>query len=102
MATDPRSFAPCMAAIFGNPALRARFGDARLAAIRRRTEAENDWIVGRELIRRDEPGLGRGRLRRSFRVAPGAKRAALLALAHIAPLLPDAWRGRFRNYPLRD
>ena len=32
---DAAAFAPCMDAIFGNPALVARFGPARLAALRR-------------------------------------------------------------------
>ena len=51
LAADPASFSPCMDAIFGNPALLARFGASCLAAIRHRTEAENAWIIGRELIR---------------------------------------------------
>ena len=55
-----------MDAIFGNPALFARFGAARLAAIRCRTEAENDWIIGRELIRHGQRREGVARLRRSF------------------------------------
>ena len=61
MATDQISFRPCMDAIFGNPALVARFGAARLAAIRRRAEAENCWIIGRELVRHG----------RAARAAPG-------------------------------
>lgn len=89
-AADPNSFAPCMDAIFGNPALLARFGTARVAAIRRRTEAENAWIIGRELIRHGDTREGRAWLRRSVLAAPTLKRAALLAasLFPIGPFVP--------------
>jgi glycosyltransferase involved in cell wall biosynthesis len=98
LATQAAAFQPCMEAIFTNPLLRERFGAERLAAIRKRTEAENDWIIGRELIRHGEPRSGRRRLRRSFGAAPGARRAALLIAAHILALLPDRWQGPFRAY----
>jgi glycosyltransferase involved in cell wall biosynthesis len=89
LATEPASFTPCMDAIFGNPALLARFGAQRLAAIRRRTEAENAWIIGRELIRHGRSREGRVWLRRSVTAAPGLKRAALLA-ASLFPIGPFA------------
>ena len=82
LAADPSAFAPCMDAIFTNPALLARFGPQRLAAIRRRTEAENDWIIGRELIRHGKGAQGRAWLRHSVRASPTPRRAALLAAAH--------------------
>ena len=96
LAADPASFAPCMDAIFSNPALLARFGSARLAAIRRRTEAENAWIIGRELIRHGRASEGRAWLRRSVRGAPSFKRVALLAasLFPIGPFVPYAVAGR--------
>jgi glycosyltransferase involved in cell wall biosynthesis len=97
MASDPRSFTPCMDAIFGNPALHARMGDQAIVALRRRTEAENAWIVGRELLRHGHGG-GRAMLRRSFAAKPSAKRALLLAAAHGLPLLPPRLRGPFRAY----
>jgi glycosyltransferase involved in cell wall biosynthesis len=90
MATDPASFAPAMDAIFANPALVARFGAERLAAIRRRTEAENAWIVGRELVRHGRAAEGRRWMRASLAAAPSVKRAAVLAAAHALPLLPRA------------
>jgi hypothetical protein len=99
LANDPDAFVPSMAAIFANPALHARFGSARLAAIRRRTEAENAWIVGRELIRHARGFHGLAHLRRSFMTQPSAKRAVLLAAAHILPLLPTRLRGPFQPYP---
>jgi glycosyltransferase involved in cell wall biosynthesis len=99
LATDPAAFIPCMDAIFANPALLARFGAPRLAAIRRRTEAENHWIIGRELIRHGRAGEGRAWLRRSLRAAPSPKRAAMLAATHALALLPREWRGPFRPYP---
>jgi hypothetical protein len=98
MAADPASFAPCMAAIFDNPAIRARLGVARAAALRRRTEAENGWIVGRELIRHRRVAEGRAWLRRSFAAHPSAKRALLLAAAHALAWLPARLHGPFRSY----
>ena len=99
LAADPAAFTPCMDAIFSNPALLARFGPRRLAAIRRRTEAENNWIIGRELLRHGRRHEGLARLRCSIGAAFSVKRAALLAIAHALPVLPPAWRGLFRPYP---
>lgn len=98
LAADPDAFAPCMAAIFGNPDLAERFGAARLAALRRLAEAENAWIVGRELVRQGRAGEGRPWLARSVAVAPSLRRVALLAAARVLPLLPQMWRGPFRTY----
>jgi hypothetical protein len=98
LACDPAAFVPCMDAIFANPDLIARFGARRLAAIRRRTDAENHWIIGRELIRHRRLPEGRVWLHRSVRAAPTPKRAALLAAAYALPLLPTALRGPFRPY----
>jgi glycosyltransferase involved in cell wall biosynthesis len=100
LASDPAAFAPCMDAIFGNPALLARLGPRRLAAIRRRTEAENQWIIGRELIRGGKDADGRTWLRRSVLAGPTPRRAVLLAIAHLLPLVPPGLRGPFRAYRL--
>jgi glycosyltransferase involved in cell wall biosynthesis len=94
MASRPESFAPCMDAIFNAPALRERFSIAEIARLRRCAQAENDWIVGRELIRHGRPAEGRGFLRRSVRAAPSAWRLALLA----AGSLPMMRIGPFRPY----
>jgi glycosyltransferase involved in cell wall biosynthesis len=99
---DAAAYAPCMDAIFGNPALVSRFGPKRLAAIRQRTEAENHWITGRELIRHGRTGEGRAWLRRSVRSHPSARRVVLLAAARLLPLLPIALRGQFRPYRLSE
>jgi glycosyltransferase involved in cell wall biosynthesis len=101
LASEPSSFNPCMDAIFGNPALPARFGARRLAAIRRRTEAENAWIIGRELIRHGRDGSGW--LLRSLRAAPSAKRAALLGaawlrLGQFAPYAAEPLRSECSRY----
>jgi len=98
VAADPAAFAPCMAAIFGNSALAERFGLPRLAALRRRTEAENAWIVGRELVRQGRAGEGRPWLARSVAAVPSLRRVALLAAVWALPLLPQTWRGPFRGY----
>ena len=100
LASDPAAFTPCMEAIFTNPALLARFGPARLATIRHRAEAENAWIIGRELIRHDRAGEGRAWLRQSVASCPSPKRAMLLAAAHALLLLPSTLRGPFRPYRL--
>jgi glycosyltransferase involved in cell wall biosynthesis len=97
LAHDRSSFSACMAAIHGNPDLAARFSPARRAALLRRAEAENAWIVGRELLRHGR-GDGLARLRAAFRAKPGAKRALLLAAAHVLPLLPARLHGPFRAY----
>jgi glycosyltransferase involved in cell wall biosynthesis len=98
LATDPAAFAPCMDAIFGNPVLRGRFGAAKLAAICRRTEAENEWIIGRELIRHGRRTEGIARLRHSILAQPSIKRAVLFAGAHALALLPAGLHGPFRSY----
>jgi glycosyltransferase involved in cell wall biosynthesis len=96
MATRPESFIPCMEAIFQAPALKSRFSPADLASLRHRAEAENDWIVGRELIRHGKGADGRRYLRRSVAAAPSLKRLALLA----AGSLPMLRIGPFRSYAL--
>lgn len=98
MATDPDAFQPCVRAIFENPALAGRLDPTTLARLRSRTEAENDWIIGRESIRHGRRGSGLGWLRRSFRQRPSAKRAAMLVIAHMLPILPSRLAGPFRSY----
>ena len=98
MATDPKAFAPCTDAIFGNPLLRRRFAPARLRRLRATTQAENGWIVGREAIRHGRFAEGRRSLRLSWIRKPSAKRAVLLAIAHLLPHLPGRWVGPFRPY----
>ncbi|HUB46546.1 MAG TPA: glycosyltransferase family A protein [Acetobacteraceae bacterium] len=98
LAADPAAFSPCMTAIFGNPDLLGRFGPGRLRAIRRCTEAENAWIIGRECIRHGHVAKGRRWLARSLTAAPSPRRVALLAAACLLPALPPSWRGPFRAY----
>ncbi len=98
LAANPRTFGPCMDAIFGNPALIARLGAPRVAALRRRAEAENRWIIGRELIRHGNRAEGLAWLRRSVLPRPRPRRLLLLAAAHALPLLPPSLRGPFRRY----
>ena len=98
LASRPRAFRPCMAAIFGNPALTARFGARRVKLLQRQAEAENGWIIGRELIRHGKRAEGLVWLRRSVLHRPRLRRALLLAAAHTLPLLPPRLRGPFRRY----
>jgi glycosyltransferase involved in cell wall biosynthesis len=98
MAARPEAFLPCMDAIFSAPELKARFSAATLSGLRRRAEAENDWVVGRELIRHRRPGEGCAFLRRSVFAKPGLRRLALLAVAS----LPMLRVGPFSPYPGSD
>ncbi len=84
---DPAAFAPALRAGFAATDLKDRFGPARLARLRARMEAENHWVVGRALLRRDRRDEGLAWLRRSVAARPGARRAVLLALWHAAPAL---------------
>ncbi len=99
MARDSAAFAPAMNAIWGNPELRRRLGDARFEALRQRAAAENDWIVGRELLRHGARTEGLAKLRSAFAAAPGPKRLVLLAAAHLLPLIPPRLHGPFARYP---
>jgi glycosyltransferase involved in cell wall biosynthesis len=97
LAHEAAAFEPAMAAIWRNPTLHDRLGAVRAARLKARAEAENDWVVGKELVRHGAPG-GLRRLRHAFAAAPGAKRALLLAQAHALPLLPPRWHGSFAPY----
>ena len=94
MASCPELFLPCMDAIYNAPGLKSRFSAGDLARLRGRAEAENDWIVGRELMRHGQRADGRSFLRRSVLAAPSLKRLALLA----AGSLPIPRFGPFRSY----
>ena len=98
LALRPEAFVPCMNAIFDAPELKRRFSAAGLARLRRLAQAENNWVVGRELIRHGRVAEGRQFLRRSVGAAPGFKRLALLASVSL-PLLRI---GPFRSYPIPD
>ena len=94
----PEAFVPCMNAIFNAQALKSRFGALTLARLRQRAEAENNWVIGRELIRHGRVAEGRQFLRRSVIAAPSARRLALLTSVS----LPMLRIGPFRSYPTPD
>jgi glycosyltransferase involved in cell wall biosynthesis len=98
MASDPGAFTPCMDAIFANPLVVARLGARTLDRLRALTEAENRWIIGRELVRHGRRPEGLGWLRQSFAGHPTARRAALLVAAHGLGMLPSRLHGPFRAY----
>jgi glycosyltransferase involved in cell wall biosynthesis len=81
MAHQPDRFRLCLDAIHRDGLVQARLAPAERVELRRRAEAENAWVIGRELIRHGEPSAGRKWLLRSLREAPGAKRLGLLALS---------------------
>ena len=92
MAHDPARFQPCLEAIHRIPQVRARFPPQELASLRRKAEAENEWVIGRELIRHQFHGEGRAWLARSLRTAPSVKRLGLLGLSwlRVGPFRPYA------------
>lgn len=99
MARDADAFAPAMAAIWENQSLIDHLGTATAARIRRRAEAENQWVVGKEMVRHGARADGMARLRSSLMAAPSLRRAALLAAAHVLPALPQRLHGPFARYP---
>jgi len=77
MAWDQGVLRPCLDAIYADGAVRARLPPLVLERLRHAAEAENDWVVGRELIRHGRSGEGRRALLCSLRAAPSLKRLAL-------------------------
>lgn len=98
LATDPAAFDRCMAVIFANRALAAQFDAAALARLRRRCEAERDWIIGRELVRHGRWRPGIVRLLQAVAAHPSARRTMMLACVPVLSLLPARWRGPIRPY----
>lgn len=94
-AADPHAYRTVLAAIHGNPTIRARVGTDRLATLRRRAEPEIAWAVGTELIRRGCSIEGNRWLGRSIRSAPNLKRMALFLGSRLRI-------GPFRAYPAID
>ncbi len=93
-AAEPQSFEPCMNAIFTSSVLHERWSPEAIQRLRKGASAENDWIVGRELIRHGRTTEGRAFLCRSLRVAPNLKRLIMLGAARF----PAARIGPFRRY----
>ena len=89
-ATDPDAYRPAIDAIHRNPAIASRLGQARLAFLKRRAEAETAWAVGRELIRHGRLQDGQRWLRRSIYDAPNLKHLAMIGLswARFGPFRP--------------
>ncbi len=80
-AADPAAYHPATDAIHCNPAIARRLGNAQLADLRRRADAETAWSVGRELIRHGHIYAGQRWLGRSIRQAPSLRRLVLIMLA---------------------
>jgi glycosyltransferase involved in cell wall biosynthesis len=79
-AADPAAYRPALAAIAANRLLAIRLGPTRLERLVRVAEAEVNWTVGWELLRRGRRRAGVSSLGRGLRAKPGPRRAALLAL----------------------
>jgi glycosyltransferase involved in cell wall biosynthesis len=92
LAHDPAPFHACLEAIYRNPDIGARIPPAELGALRRAARAENDWVIGRELVRHGKTHEGVSWLLRSIRAAPSIKRCGMLGLAWlgVGPFRPYA------------
>ena len=91
-----------MDAVFDSPAVRNRLATARRYALRKRAEAENAWVVGRELVRHGRVNEAMKWLRRSITAKPSMKRLLMVAAIPALPWLPEALHGPFRRYPRPD
>lgn len=89
-ATDPNAYRPATDAIHRNPAIADRLGNARLAHLRRRADAETAWAIGRELIRHGRQRDGRRWLGRSLTSAPSFRRLMLIGMSwlRLGPFRP--------------
>lgn len=81
MAIQPARVQAVLAAIYANPAHQTRLGTATLHRLRAKAEAEQAWVIGRELVRHGKTGTGLAWLRLSLRQAPSVRRAVLFMLA---------------------
>lgn len=99
MAIQPDSFQPVMDAVFDSPAVHNRLATARRYALRKRAEAENAWVVGRELVRHGRVNEAMKFLRRAITLRPSMKRLLMVAAIPALPFLPESLHGPFRRYP---
>ena len=90
-AVDPALYVRALDTIHGNPEIRARLGRRRLATLRRRSEAETAWAVGREMIRHGHVRDGQRWLRASIVGRPTLKRLCMMPLSALG-------FGPFRRY----
>jgi len=84
-ATDPSAAERCTDAIFGNPDVAARLGDAALRLARRRAAAANRWTAGRALLARGQRGRALAALGSSLVRRPSFRRAAFLLASAALP-----------------
>ncbi len=94
-ASNAAAYRPALDAIFGNPAIIDRLGASHMACLRQAADAEVEWSVGREWIRRGNRRLGQSWLGRSFWRNPNPKRLALIGLSFLrsGPFRPYATPG---------
>jgi glycosyltransferase involved in cell wall biosynthesis len=91
MATQPGRAQSVLDAIYGNPAHLTRLGSTTLHRLHAKAQAEQAWIIGRELIRHGQSSIGRTWLRQSLGQSPSLRRTALF-------LLSATGLGPFRPY----
>ena len=102
MATQPARTEAVLAAIYANPAHQTRLGTDTLHRLQAKAEAEQAWVIGRELIRHGQTGIGLRWLRQSLRQAPSPRRAALLLLSRsgLGPFRPYKFPGAHPAGPI--
>jgi glycosyltransferase involved in cell wall biosynthesis len=77
---DPAAARPALDAIYANPLLSRRFSARELARLRRRAEAEAEWVAGRALLRTGRWKAGWPRLLRAQARAPRVRRIIFLPI----------------------
>lgn len=84
-AARPHASKDCMDAIFGHPALVARFGSDRLRRLRARAETEQMWTRGRALLAQGRRMEGCATLWRSLPGRPSMRRLTFALAATAVP-----------------
>lgn len=99
LSVDWANHQPALAAIAGNPRIRARFSDAAWARIERAMTASAMWEAGRVNFTMRRFGAARKLMLGAFRLEPSPKRAVFLAAAGVQRLTnrPTLSRLRFRD-----
>jgi glycosyltransferase involved in cell wall biosynthesis len=95
LSTDPANHAPAIRAVFGNPALAARFRPRAWAALRAEVEAAASFEAGRQCFVLRRFDAARRLMLRGLR-RPTARRVALFGLAEASRLLDRPLIGRLR------
>lgn len=103
LSVDWNNHLPCLAAIAGNPDIKARFADGEWRGIERAMRAGQMWEAGRVNFTMRRFGEARRLMLGALGLKPDAKRLALFALAQFSQLVNRSLvsRLRFRDADVR-